>query len=155
MKIQIQQEDFSIEEEVAALRAGQPSVGAVVTFTGVVRDLNLDTGVSALELECYPAMVEKTLSNIVAEAMQRWQVMDATVIHRIGRLEVEAQIVFVGVTSLHRGDAFAACEFIMDFLKTDAPFWKKEHSVQGARWLDARSCDQQARHRWDSSGREE
>ncbi|WP_426417701.1 molybdopterin synthase catalytic subunit MoaE [Aestuariirhabdus sp. LZHN29] len=151
MNIAIQYEDFSLAEEVAALRAGNSSVGAVVTFVGVVRDLNLDAGVSALELECYPAMVQKTLSTIVKQAQERWQVMDATVIHRIGRLEVEDQIVFVGVTSKHRGDAFAACEFIMDYLKTDAPFWKKEHAQDGARWLDARDSDSSARERWERS----
>ncbi|MCL6414891.1 molybdopterin synthase catalytic subunit MoaE [Aestuariirhabdus sp. Z084] len=148
MKVVVQQEDFSLQEEVDLLRQGNSSVGAIVTFTGVVRDLNLDAGVSALELECYPAMVEKTLNTILEQAAERWQVMDATVIHRVGRLAVEDQIVFVGVTSKHRGDAFSACEFIMDFLKTDAPFWKKEHAEDSARWLDARVSDQGAKERW-------
>ncbi len=151
MNITVQHEDFNIQEEVELLRKCDSSIGAVVTFTGVVRDLNLESGVTALELECYPAMVHKTLTDIAETAKERWQVNDISVIHRIGRLDVQDQIVFVGVSSMHRGDAFSACEFIMDFLKTDAPFWKKEHAELGARWLDARDCDHRARDKWVDS----
>lgn len=148
MPIRVQTEDFDLSHEVAALRAGQAQVGAVVAFVGTVRDMNEGAGVSSMELEHYPGMTEKALEDIVAKARTRWQLLDATVIHRVGPLQPLDQIVLVAVTSMHRGEAFAACEFIMDYLKTEAPFWKKEQTPQGARWVDARVTDDQALAKW-------
>jgi molybdopterin synthase catalytic subunit len=148
MAIRVQTEDFDLSTEVVALRAAQPQVGAVVAFVGTVRDMNDGADVSLMELEHYPGMTEKALENIVAQAKARWPVFDATVIHRIGPLKPLDQIVLVAVTSAHRGDAFAACEFIMDYLKTEAPFWKKEQTPQGGRWVDARVVDDQALAKW-------
>lgn len=158
MPIRVQTEDFDLGREVAALRGGQPGVGAVVAFVGTVRDMNDGAGVSVMELEHYPGMTERALDDIAAEAKRRWQVMDALVIHRVGPLQPMDQIVLVAVTSAHRGDAFSACEFIMDYLKTRAPFWKKEHTPQGARWVDARVADDRALARWgiesDNAGKD-
>ena len=151
MKIAVQTEDFDLSSEVAELRANQPQIGAVASFVGLVRDINDGSSVAAMSLEHYPAMTEKALREIVAEATQRWQVIDATIIHRIGDLYPSDQIVLVAVASMHRHDAFAACEFIMDFLKTRAPFWKKEVTPQGARWVDARETDETATQRWTKS----
>jgi molybdopterin synthase catalytic subunit len=151
MPIRIQTEDFDLTSEVAQLRAGDPKIGAVVTFIGTVRDMNDGSGVSEMELEHYPGMTEKALEQIVDRARQRWQVKDILVIHRIGPLKPLDQIVLVAVTSAHRGDAFDACEFVMDYLKTQAPFWKKELTPQGARWVDARSADDDALAKWDIS----
>ena len=148
MPVRIQTEDFDIAKELALLRAGNPAVGAVAAFIGVVRDLNDSAEVRTLTLEHYPGMTEKALAGIVAEARQRWDVCDALVIHRVGRLEPTDQIVLVAVASAHRGDAFAACEFIMDFLKTRAPFWKKEVTAAGERWVEARASDDDAAARW-------
>ncbi len=148
MKISVQTEDFDAGREMAAVRAGNPKVGAVASFVGVVRDLNEGSGVASLTLEHYPGMTEKALAGIVAEAQARWEVLDCCVIHRTGRLEPTDQIVFVAVASGHRGDAFSACEFIMDYLKTRAPFWKKEQTPEGERWVDARSADDAAAGRW-------
>lgn len=148
MPIRVQTEDFDLSTEVAALRAGQAQVGAVVAFVGTVRDMNDGAGVSLLELEHYPGMTEKALQDIVDQARARWPLFDATVIHRVGPLKPLDQIVLVAVTSAHRGDAFAACEFIMDYLKTEAPFWKKEQTPQGARWVDARVSDDRALEKW-------
>ena len=149
--VRVQEADFDLTTEVAALRAGNPKIGAIATFTGVVRDLNEGDNVSQMTLEHYPGMTEKSITAIILEAQGRWQVMDALVIHRIGLLQPLDQIVLVAVTSAHRGDAFAACEFIMDYLKTRAPFWKKEKTVQGARWVDARATDDAAAARWRES----
>ncbi len=149
MKIQVGESDFDPGAEIAALHAGQPRVGAVASFVGLVRDLNEGDRVTTLTLEHYPAMTEKSLREIVDEAMGRWRLLDVTVIHRVGRLEPQDRIVFVGVASMHRGDAFAACEFIMDYLKTRAPFWKKEGTLEGDRWVEARSSDDSAAERWN------
>lgn len=148
MKISVQTGDFDAGHEMAVLRAGNPRVGAVASFVGVVRDLNDGSGVSSLTLEHYPGMTEKALAGIVAEAQARWEVLDCCVIHRTGRLAPTDQIVFVAVASGHRGDAFSACEFIMDYLKTRAPFWKKEQTPEGERWVDARGSDDAAAERW-------
>jgi molybdopterin synthase catalytic subunit len=148
MKILVHESDFDPGAEIAALHAGQPRVGAVASFVGLVRDLNEGQGVTALTLEHYPAMTEKSLREIVEQAMARWDLLDVTVIHRVGRLMPLDRIVFVGVASMHRGDAFAACEFIMDYLKTRAPFWKKEGTPEGDKWVDARASDETAADRW-------
>jgi len=148
MNVRVQTQDFDLGQEVAALRAGQPQVGAVVAFVGTVRDMNEGAGVSEMELEHYPGMTEKALVDIVVQARSRWSLIDALVIHRVGPLKPLDQIVLVAVTSAHRGEAFAACEFIMDYLKTQAPFWKKEQTQQGARWVDARDADDQALAKW-------
>ncbi len=149
MKILVQEADFDPGAEIAALHAGQPGVGAVASFVGLVRDLNEGDSVTALTLEHYPAMTEKSLREIIEQAMGRWALIDVTVIHRVGRLMPQDRIVFVGVASMHRGDAFAACEFIMDYLKTRAPFWKKEGTPAGDRWVEARSSDDAAAGRWE------
>jgi molybdopterin synthase catalytic subunit len=148
MPVRVQTQDFDLGSEVAALRAGRADVGAVAAFIGTVRDMNDGAGVSAMELEHYPGMTEQALQDIVAEAGRRWQIIDALVIHRVGPLQPMDQIVLVAVVSAHRGEAFAACEFIMDYLKTSAPFWKKEHGAAGARWVDARVSDDQALAKW-------
>ncbi|MCX7158898.1 MAG: molybdopterin synthase catalytic subunit MoaE [Proteobacteria bacterium] len=146
--ISVQLEDFDAGREMAAVRAANPKVGAVASFVGVVRDVNDGSGVATLTLEHYPGMTEKALSGIVEQARGRWEVLDCTVIHRYGRLEPTDQIVLVVVASGHRGDAFAACEFIMDFLKTQAPFWKKEETPEGTRWVEAKASDDSAAERW-------
>ncbi len=149
MKILVQESDFDPGAEIAALHAGQPRVGAVASFVGLVRDLNEGGNVSTLTLEHYPAMTEKSLRAIVDEAMRRWALLDVSVLHRIGRLRPQDRIVFVGVAAMHRGAAFAACEFIMDYLKTRAPFWKKEGTPEGERWVEARTSDDAAAERWN------
>ncbi|MEN3294614.1 MAG: molybdopterin synthase catalytic subunit [Burkholderiales bacterium] len=148
MPIRIQTEDFDLSTEVAQLRANNPGVGAVATFIGTVRDMNDGAGVAEMELEHYPGMTEKALEDIVAQAKTRWNIFDALVIHRVGPMKPLEQIVLVAVTSAHRGESFAACEFIMDYLKTQAPFWKKEQTPQGARWVDARATDDKALEKW-------
>ncbi len=148
MKIAVQQAEFDQAAEIAALYRANPRVGAVASFLGLVRDSNDGTGVSAMTLEHYPGMTEKALADIVEQARGRWQVIDACVIHRVGPLRPTDPIVLVAVASAHRGDAFAACEFIMDFLKTRAPFWKKETTPQGEHWVDARESDAAAAARW-------
>ena len=152
MSVRIQSEDFDIGREIAQLRAGNPQIGAVASFIGVVRDLNDGSTVATMTLEHYPGMTEKAIGKIIDEAKGRWQVYDALVIHRIGTLAPLEQIVLVVVTSAHRGDAFAACEFIMDYLKTQAPFWKKEKTPDGARWVEARASDDKAAERWQQKG---
>jgi molybdopterin synthase catalytic subunit len=146
--IRIQEKDFDISVEVAALRRGDPRVGAVVSFLGTVRDMNEGSEVQELTLEHYAGMTEKALEEILSQAKSRWDIYQALVIHRIGPLLPEDQIVLVAVTSAHRGEAFAACEFIMDYLKTAAPFWKKENTPEGTRWVDARVTDDAAMARW-------
>ena len=148
MPVRIQTQDFDLGAEIAGLRAGSPQVGAVVSFLGTVRDMNDGSSVTAMELEHYPGMTEKALDDIVAQARARWPIFDALVVHRVGPLAPLDQIVLVVVTAAHRGDAFASCEFIMDYLKTDAPFWKKESTPDGARWVDARIVDDQAMAKW-------
>ncbi|MBC7499352.1 MAG: molybdopterin synthase catalytic subunit MoaE [Herminiimonas sp.] len=152
MPIRVQTDDFDLTAEVARLRASTPQVGAVVTFVGTVRDINDGATVSQMELEHYPGMTEKALEDIVLQAKSRWQLIDALVVHRVGPLQPMDQIVLVAVTSAHRGEAFAACEFIMDYLKMQAPFWKKEQTPDGARWVDARSADDAALARWNCTG---
>ena len=148
MPIRIQEADFDISAEIAALRKGDPRVGAVASFLGTVRDMNDGSHVKEMVLEHYPGMTEKSLEEIITQAKTRWDIFNALVIHRIGPLLPEDQIVLVAVTSAHRGEAFAACEFIMDYLKTAAPFWKKEDTPEGARWVDARVSDDVALERW-------
>ena len=148
MAVRIQEQDFDVSSELAALRAGDTRVGAVATFTGLVRDLNDAAQVSTLTLEHYPGMTEKALAQIVDDAKQRWDIYDALVIHRVGSLKPGDQIVLVAVTSAHRGESFAACQFIMDYLKTRAPFWKKEQTPEGERWVEARASDEDAAARW-------
>ena len=146
--IRVQTEDFDLGAEVNALRAGNARIGAIASFVGLVRDINEGAGVSTLTLEHYPAMTQKALVNIVDQASARWDVINATVIHRVGQMMPTDQIVLVIVASGHRGDAFQACEFIMDFLKTQAPFWKKELTQEGERWVVARKSDDAAASRW-------
>jgi len=148
MTVRVQAEDFDATREIAALRGRDPRVGAVAAFIGLVRDVNDATAVATLELEHYPGMTEKALSGIVDEAKSRWRIYDATVIHRVGKLKPTDQIVLVAVSGAHRGEAFAACEFIMDYLKTRAPFWKKESTPAGERWVEARASDDEAAARW-------
>jgi molybdopterin synthase catalytic subunit len=148
MAVRIQEQDFDVSSELAALRAGDTRVGAVATFTGLVRDLNDGAQVSTLTLEHYPGMTDKALAQIVDDAKQRWDIYDALVIHRVGPLKPGDQIVLVAVTSAHRGESFAACQFIMDYLKTRAPFWKKEQTPEGERWVEARASDEDAAARW-------
>ncbi len=148
MKIQVQESDFDPGAEIAALHAGQPKVGAVASFVGLVRDLNDGESVTSLTLEHYPAMTEKSLREIVDQAMGRWSLLDVSLIHRVGELKPLDRIVFVGVASMHRGEAFAACEFIMDYLKTLAPFWKKEGTPGSERWVEAHASDETAAERW-------
>ena len=149
MTVRVQTADFDAGAEIVRLRAGDARVGAVATFIGTVRDVNDATAVSTMSLEHYPGMTEKALEAIVAEARARFDILDALVIHRVGTLQPTDQIVLVAVTSAHRGDAFDACRFVMDYLKTRAPFWKKEQTAGGARWVDARVGDDAAAARWE------
>jgi molybdopterin synthase catalytic subunit len=142
--VAVQESDFDVGAEIAALSAGDADAGAVASFVGLVRGGE----VAAMSLEHYPGMTEQALTEIVAQARERWEVRRVRVIHRVGKLLPGERIVFVGVASSHRHDAFAACEFIMDYLKTQAPFWKKEETGEGARWVDARESDDVAARRW-------
>jgi molybdopterin synthase catalytic subunit len=146
--VRVQSGDFDAGVEMARLRAGDARVGAVATFVVTVRDMNDASQVSTLTLEHYPGMTEKALEDIVAQARARFDVYDVLIIHRVGELKPTDQIVLVVVTSAHRGDAFDACRFLMDYLKTRAPFWKKEQTPQGARWVEARASDDEAAARW-------
>jgi molybdopterin synthase catalytic subunit len=148
MPVRVQTEDFDAGAEIAALRRGDPKIGAVASFIGVVRDLNDGESVGKMTLEHYPGMTEKALEAIVSEARSRWDIIDVTVVHRVGELKPTDQIVLVVVAGGHRGEAFAACEFIMDYLKTRAPFWKKEETPGGERWVEARASDDDAAERW-------
>jgi len=148
LTVRIQHEDFDAGAEINRMRLARPDTGAVASFIGQVRDLNDGSNVSSMTLEHYPGMTEKALSVIVEQARQRWDIFDALVIHRVGTLQPAAQIVLVVVSGAHRGEVFAACEFIMDYLKTEAPFWKKEQTTEGERWVESRSSDDQARARW-------
>jgi molybdopterin synthase catalytic subunit len=147
-EVRVQAGDFDLGLEVARLRADDARVGGVVTFVGTVRDMNDGASVAEMELEHYPGMTERALEDIVAQACARWPLFGALVIHRVGPLKPLDQIVLVAVSAAHRGEAFAACEFIIDYLKTDAPFWKKEQTPDGARWVDARVTDDSAKTKW-------
>ena len=147
-RVTVQTADFDLGAEVAALRAGDPAVGAVASFIGTVRDRNDGQGVSAMELEHYPGMTERAIEAMIDEAVVRFDIRGARVIHRVGLLQPQDQIMMVAVTSAHRGQSFLACEFLMDYLKTQAPFWKKEETPEGARWVDARATDDEAIARW-------
>ncbi len=148
MTVSIQTADFDLSTEVAALRAADPGVGAVASFVGCVRDRNDGVGVTALELEHYPGMTEKSIDAMIDAARQRFDIRGVRVIHRVGLLKPQDQIVLVAVSSAHRGTAFQACEFLMDYLKTQAAFWKKETTPDGSRWVDARVSDDVAMARW-------
>ena len=148
MPVRVQTQDFDIAAETAAMRAGNPGIGAIASFIGLVRDVNEGDSVSSMTLEHYPGMTERALERIVQDAKQRWDIIDVLVVHRVGTLRPLDQIVLVLVTGAHRGEAFAACEFVMDYLKTQAPFWKKEQTPAGGRWVDARESDDAAAQRW-------
>lgn len=148
VRISIQTEDFNLTEELAALRAGNARVGAVCAFVGTVRDLSEGQSIGSLELEHYPGMTEKAIGSMVEQAFARFELFGVRIIHRVGVLFPQDQIVLVAVTSAHRGESFQACEFLMDYLKTQAPFWKKEQTPEGARWVDARVADDAALARW-------
>ena len=147
-RVTVQTADFDLSAEVAALRAGDPLVGAVVTFTGTVRDRSDGPGLHWMELEHYPGMTERAIEAMIDAALGRFDIRAARVVHRVGRLQPMDQIVLVAVASPHRGEAFKACEFLMDYLKTQAPFWKKERTSEGEHWVDARSADDAALQRW-------
>ncbi len=147
-RVSIQAADFNLAEEMEALRKNDPRIGAVCSFTGTVRDRNDGLGVSSMELEHYPGMTEKAIEVMIDEAMTRFDIFGARVVHRVGLLQPLDQVVMVAVTSAHRGESFKACEFLMDYLKTQAPFWKKEQTPEGARWVDARVSDDAALARW-------
>jgi len=147
-RVSIQTADFNLSQEVEQLRAGDKRVGAVCTFTGTVRDRNDGLSVSSMELEHYPGMTEKAIEAMIDEAVVRFDIFGARVVHRIGVLQPLDQVVMVAVTSAHRGTSFQACEFLMDYLKTQAPFWKKEQTPEGARWVDARVSDDVALAKW-------
>ena len=144
-KIRVSHEDFDVSEELAKLERPERKAGAAVTFTGIVRS---DDGVTAMHLEHYPEMTEKSLAKIIEKARARWEIEDVVVIHRVGELKAGDRIVLTVVTSAHRREAFEASEFIMDWLKTEAPFWKKERTAEGGRWVDARESDELAKSRW-------
>ena len=147
-KVRVQEADFDIGAEVAALRADNPKVGAVACFVGTVRDLNEGSAVETMELEHYPGMTEKSLQAIADRARERWPGSDVLIVHRVGKLKPLEQIVLVATTAMHRGEAFESCAFVMDYLKTQAPFWKKEKTERGERWVDARESDDAALARW-------
>jgi len=149
MSVRVQTQDFDVGFEIKQLRVARPDVGAVVSFVGQVRDLNDGNTIARLTLEHYPGMTEKSLEAIVNQAKSRWNIMDATIIHRVGTLQPLDQIVLVAVSSAHRNEAFSACEFMMDYLKTEAPFWKKEATAEGEQWLEAKETDETARKRWE------
>jgi molybdopterin synthase catalytic subunit len=151
MKILVQGDAFDLGVEVDAMRQGRTDIGAIASFVGLARDMNEGSGVAAMTLEHYPGMTEKALARLVDDACARWPLLDVTVIHRVGRLLPGDPIVLVAVAASHRGEAFAACEFIMDYLKTQAPFWKKEETPAGGRWVEARASDEAAAARWSDS----
>lgn len=152
-RVRIQTADFDVAAEIAALRRDDAGVGAVCSFVGTVRDRNDGASVSAMELEHYPGMTEKAIEEMIDEAFRRFDIRGARVIHRVGPLRLQDQIVLVVVTSAHRGESFRACEFLMDYLKTQAPFWKKETTPEGERWVDARVADDVALQRWGIASR--
>lgn len=148
MTVRVLAQDFDVNAELAALRGANAGIGAVVSFLGTVRDINDGSAVSEMELEHYPGMTEQALEEIVQQAKSRWNIIDALVVHRVGPMRPLEQIVLVAVAAAHRGEAFLACEFIIDYLKMDAPFWKKEQTPEGARWVDARVSDDAALRKW-------
>ena len=148
MSVKVQTTDFDVGAEVAVMRLSSANIGALVSFVGQVRDFNDGDNVTSMFLEHYPGMTEKVLSEIIAQAKAGWSIADATIIHRVGELKPQDQIVLVLVASSHRQDAFSACEFMMDQLKTNAPFWKKEQTQNGLRWVEAKASDEAARQRW-------
>jgi molybdopterin synthase catalytic subunit len=148
MTVRVQTEDFDLGAEFSKLRLANPSIGALVSFVGQVRDMNDGNAINTLTLEHYPEMTQKALEAIELEAKTRWELIDTMIIHRVGELKPLDQIVLVAVTSAHRGEAFHACEFMMDYLKTSAPFWKKEATKQGERWVEAKVSDDAAKARW-------
>jgi len=152
MGVRVQTEDFDLSQELISMRlsgqAKKEGIGAIVSFVGLVRDMNDGDAINMLTLEHYPGMTEKALQAIELEAKSRWDIIDSLIIHRVGTLQPLDQIVLVAVTSAHRGEAFSACEFIMDFLKTSAPFWKKESTNHGERWVEAKLSDDVAKARW-------
>jgi molybdopterin synthase catalytic subunit len=148
MTVRVQVEDFDAGAEINAMRGSHANIGAVAAFVGQVRDLNEGDQVSTLTLEHYPGMTEKSLQSIIEQAKKRWDVIDALIVHRVGKLKPLDQIVLVLVASSHRKEAFAACEFMMDYLKTEAPFWKKEQTPAGSRWVEAKTSDDEAKKRW-------
>ena len=148
MTVRIQTEDFDLGAELSKLRRANASIGALVSFVGQVRDINDGDAINTLTLEHYPEMTQKSLEAIDNEAKTRWQLIDTLIIHRFGTLKPQDQIVLVAITCSHRGDAFKACEFIMDYLKTSAPFWKKEATNKGESWVEAKVSDDQAKARW-------
>lgn len=150
MKVLVQRETFDLGDEVDAMRSARTDIGAIASFVGLARDINDGRGVTAMTLEHYPGMTEKALAGIVDEACRRWTLLDVTLIHRVGRLLPGDPIVLVAVASSHRGTAFEACEFLMDYLKTRAPFWKKEETPAGERWVEARASDEAAVARWNA-----
>ena len=151
-EIRIQTEPLDPNHEIDLLRADNPAIGGVVSFIGLMRDMNEGDQVTSMTLEHYPGMTEKALSSIVDEANQRWDLLGCRLVHRVGELRPTEPIVLVAVASTHRGEAFQACEFIIDYLKTRAPFWKKELTPQGSRWVDARLSDSQVEEKWEISG---
>jgi len=148
--VRVQLDDFDVAAELKALRGDKANIGAIVNFIGLVRDINDGDSIHTLTLEHYPGMTERALAKIADEAQQRWDIGDSLIIHRVGTLQPQDQIVLVAVTSAHRGEAFKACEFMMDFLKTQAPFWKKEATNKGERWVDAKLSDDDAQSRWET-----
>jgi molybdopterin synthase catalytic subunit len=154
MTVRVQTDDFDIGNELAAMRLASADIGAVVSFVGQVRDFNDGDTIQTLTLEHYPGMTEHALESIEADAKARWDIASCLIIHRVGTLKPLDQIVLVAVASAHRDEAFKACEFIMDFLKTQAPFWKKEKTSQGERWVDAKASDDEAQARWKTSRNE-
>lgn len=152
MSISIQEKDFDIAAELSALRGSSSKIGALVSFVGLVRDFSKDAQIENIFLEHYPGMTEKALDKIIQEATVRWNLLGTRVIHRIGSLLPNDQIVLVATAALHRGEAFAACEFIIDYLKTAAPFWKREQTGQGAQWLETRDSDVQRMKHWHTTG---
>jgi len=146
--IRIQHADFNVQDELDEFKKGCPKIGAICTFTGLVREFGDRTDLTGMFLEHYPGMTEKALQKIIDQAHERWPIEQVSVIHRVGELNLSDQIVFVGVSSAHREASFAACEFIMDYLKVDAPFWKKERTVSGENWVEEKNTDQQRAERW-------
>ncbi len=152
MTVRVQREDFDIGAEIAALTDGRTDIGAVVTFTGLVRDVTGGASVSSMELEHYPGMTERELGRIEEEANTRWRLQASLIVHRVGKLAPGDNIVLVVTASAHREDAFKAAEFLMDYLKTRAPFWKREAGSEGDRWVEARESDDEAAKRWNEKG---
>jgi molybdopterin synthase catalytic subunit len=152
MTVRVQTQDFDVGVELAGLRASDARVGAIASFIGLARDFNDEQAVSSLALEHYPGMTEKALQEIIDQAQRRWDILGALIVHRVGTLAPLEQIVLVAVSSMHRHDAFDACRFLIDYLKTDAPFWKQEVRPDGVRWVEARASDEKARAAWDGPG---